>query len=532
MLPYLLVLCCLFSLNLWAQKSKEPEMLVPYRIGDNWGYSNAKGDLRIPVRFEEVDFFLQDLAKVKLGGLWGLIDRKGNQFLPCAYNIVYGAGKQTRVVVCKGGDKNGHMGKWGFVPTYLPNETNLELEYDLIRECGGEGLLGVLKNGKWGAIDGRGKWRIPAEFDVQNPAHHTLNFDNQLIISLPTENAPDNPYLKLRFANRLARVSQNGKWGFLNESGVAIVPLQYEFVGEFAEGLVAVVGKTQAGFRLGFVNNQNDTIVPLQYDVREGVYQKTQFQQGLALVGQAGKLGYINTAGKAVVPFQYAQAHPFNEGRAWVSEDYSMQPVWKMINEQNEVIFSLPTDCQLLDTEFQQGFVRIRQGDKENYLSRKGTWLLAVWAKRLEPFSNGLGGAVVQVGEQLKLGYLDEKGDWAIEPRYDYTPNTANAQRVGEFIKLRLVGKYGILNHKGRVIVPFEFDGLELPFYLSQGELFGREKRLPASLQGKWGYLNEKGDWAIEPQYEQTRFFANGFAKVKYEGKWGYINTQNKRFWR
>jgi hypothetical protein len=356
--------------------------------------------------------------------------------------------------------------------------------------------------------------------------------DSQFAISLPTDNAPDNPYLKLRFANRLARVSQNGKWGFLNESGVAIVPLQYEFVGEFAEGLVAVVGKTKAGFRLGFVNNQNDTIVPLQYDVRDGVYQKTQFQQGLALVGQAGKLGYINTAGKVVVPFQYAQAHPFSEGRAWVSDDYALQPVWKLINEQNDVIFTLPTDCQLLDTEFREGFVRIRQGNKENYLSRKGTWLLAVWATHTEPFSGGLGLAVAQVGEQMQLGYLNEKGDWAIAPRYDYTPQTTNAQRVGEFIKLRLAGKYGILDTKGRVVVPFAYDGLELPFYIWQNELYGRDKCLPALLQGKWGYLNPKNEWAIPPQYEQVRAFAEGYAKVKHEGKWGYINAQNKRFWR
>lgn len=524
------VFCFSFGNISWAQKKSE--FLVPYRIGEFWGFSNKAGELRVPVEFEEVEPFQKDLAKVKKKGLWGTIDQKGRQVLPCEYSVVYSASTKGRVVVCKGGDKSGHQGTWGFVPLYTP-QTPIPLSYDLIRECGGEGLLGVKQNGKWGAIDERGKMLIPTEYEVQRTTDHQLNSENTLPIMLPHEDNDNNPYLKLRFYNHLARVSKYQKWGFINESGVAVIPLQYEFVGNFSEGLVAVVGKTQEGIRLGFINHFHDTIVPLRYEVRDGIYQKTQFQQGLAIVGQGGKLGYINTKGQTIIPFQFAQAHNFSESRAWVSEDYhSLQPTWKMINETGQTIYTLPKDCQLLDFEFQNGFVRVRRGKEENFLSRKGELLLDNWAIHTAPFEDDMALVAIEKEGKQTMGYISTKGNWIIEPIYDFSPQGNNTQKTAHFIRLRLAGKAGVVNVKGRVFVPFEYDDVALPFYIVENQLYGVYKRLPALQNGKWGYLKRNNKWAISPQYEQARFFSEGFAKVRFEGKWGYINPKNKRFWK
>ncbi|MGB5914991.1 MAG: WG repeat-containing protein, partial [Phormidesmis sp.] len=41
------------------------------------------------------------------------------------------------------------------------------------------------------------------------------------------------------FVNGLARVQQNGRFGFINQSGQVIIPIQYEAAHEaFQEGLV------------------------------------------------------------------------------------------------------------------------------------------------------------------------------------------------------------------------------------------------------------------------------------------------------
>ena len=42
---------------------------------------------------------------------------------------------------------------------------------------------------------------------------------------------------------------------------------------------------------------------------------------------------------------------------------------------------------------------------------------------------------------------------------------------------------------------------------------------------GKAGYVDEHGNWVIEPKFDDTWDFADGIAKVKLKGKYGFIKT-------
>lgn len=44
-------------------------------------------------------------------------------------------------------------------------------------------------------------------------------------------------------------------------------------------------------------------------------------------------------------------------------------------------------------------------------------------------------------------------------------------------------------------------------------------------IDGKWGYVNKKGDLSIPPQYEFARNFSQGRGFVQSGDRWGYINT-------
>ena len=43
---------------------------------------------------------------------------------------------------------------------------------------------------------------------------------------------------------------------------------------------------------------------------------------------------------------------------------------------------------------------------------------------------------------------------------------------------------------------------------------------------GKWGYINTKGEQIVECKFDDACDFSEGFAWVKKDGKWGYINTK------
>ena len=87
------------------------------------------------------------------------------------------------------------------------------------------------------------------------------------------------------FDEGLARVKVNDKWGFIDKKGKEVIPLQYDRVDFFNGGLAKVTlnGKT------GFINKAGKEVIPLQYD--DAYYI---FEEGLARVEMNGKWGFIS----------------------------------------------------------------------------------------------------------------------------------------------------------------------------------------------------------------------------------------------
>ena len=48
---------------------------------------------------------------------------------------------------------------------------------------------------------------------------------------------------------------------------------------------------------------------------------------------------------------------------------------------------------------------------------------------------------------------------------------------------------------------------------------------------GKWGFIDRKGNWLINPQFDAVSPFRNGLAQVTLGGIRGYINTAGKYVW-
>ncbi|MDR0829255.1 MAG: WG repeat-containing protein, partial [Prevotellaceae bacterium] len=54
-------------------------------------------------------------------------------------------------------------------------------------------------------------------------------------------------------------------------------------------------------------------------------------------------------------------------------------------------------------------------------------------------------------------------------------------------------------------------------------------KLIPVKSGEKWGYINKKGEYVINPQFQDAGFFCDGVAKVvSSDGKTGYINEDGK----
>lgn len=112
-----------------------------------------------------------------------------------------------------------------------------------------------------------------------------------------------------------------------------------------------------------------------------------------------------------------------------------------------------------------------------------------------------------------KYGYIDSTG-WILPFDYD----TAMAF-IGGKACVSKNGKYGFIDHKGKIVIPFSYD--EILDQFAEG-LVGAKKG------NKWGFINEKDKWVINPVYDEVVNFNKGVANVKRNGEWGFIDKTNR----
>lgn len=84
--------------------------------------------------------------------------------------------------------------------------------------------------------------------------------------------------------------------------------------------------------------------------------------------------------------------------------------------------------------------------------------------------------------------------------------------------KVKLGGKYGFINRKNQIVIPFEYDDART---FSQG--YAKVK-----INGKFGLINEKGETIVPTEFDDVSQFCEEFCAVEVDDKWGFINRQNQ----
>jgi hypothetical protein len=117
------------------------------------------------------------------------------------------------------------------------------------------------------------------------------------------------------FFDDIAYVTKDGKHGTIDKDGKELIPIIYDHVGfRFIEneGLAMV----RQGDRCGFVRTNGDVVIPIVYEDAE-----CYFSNELVRVKLHGQWGYLNRKGDVVIPMIYEEARNFNDGRAEVQLD-------------------------------------------------------------------------------------------------------------------------------------------------------------------------------------------------------------------
>jgi WG containing repeat len=245
-----------------------------------------------------------------------------------------------------------------------------------------DGIGVVAKDGKWGYADLAGNVVIPLRFDFAGD-----------------------------FEKGVARVSQAGKYFFINRNGERITP-EFDGAFDFSEDLAAVV----VDDKIGYIRRDGTFALPPAHQGASGI----DFSEGLVAVRIEGKVGFMDTTGSIIVKPSYDDAYPFSDGLAPVNA-----------------------------------------GGKWGYIDKKGDLVFPLQYRTAHMFAEGI--ASVQLTDSGKWGYIDKNGGFALSPVYDSAmPFCAGVAQVESFHPMgvdsslcrsqRYKGKHGIIDHSGNYI--------------------------------------------------------------------------------
>lgn len=278
----------------------------------------------------------------------------------------------------------------------------------------------------------------------------------------------------------LALVALGGAaWYFLSNQqdkysleGLAKAAVNYDYVGDFQDGM-AIVYK---GEKIGFIDKMGNEVIPCIYDFMEDA--DCSFHEGLAFVRQGDKCFFIDKEGKKPFDFKYDSANNFSEGLAVVWKDGKCGYI---DTKGNEVI--------ILTDEYYGG-----------------------------DFSEGL----AAVSKDGKVGFIDRNGNMVISPNYDEEEgdDPLYGVKFSEGYAAVLKGQnHGYIDKDGKEVIPFKFSFAH-PF---------SEGLAVVAQNDKWGFVDKNGNIVIPCEYESANSFSEGYAVVSKDKKYFFIDKNGKK---
>src|SRR5829696_2738433 len=117
-------------------------------------------------------------------------------------------------------------------------------------------------------------------------------------------------------------------------------------------------------------------------------------------------------------------------------------------------------------------------------------------------------------------GYKDAAtGQVVIPAKYRSASTMLPLGRSSDFYAVvSFEGKFGYINQRGELLIPFIYDAANI---FTEG--IARVK-----LNGKYGFINTKNETVIPFEYEYAGKVSSGMARIQKNGMWGFLNVTTK----
>jgi hypothetical protein len=336
-------------------------------------------------------------------------------------------------------------------------------------------LFPVMDHGHGGFIDGTGKVIIPLCFEAVGD-----------------------------FSEGLARFERDKSWGYIDTTGTVIIEPKFPWAEEFSEGLARVqVTGSQLGYdsRWGFIDKTGKVIIapnyPETYGGKSNIGSDDKgdaFHDGLAKIEIEDKSGphrsgFIDTTGKVRIPPRFTYAYPFSEGLAAATESPTGGDGWGYIDTTGNWAIAPQFEW---GSSFHEGLAPVKRRQNCGYINPKGDFVLqppmlleetdcaTVW----DGFSEGL--ARWRFGK--KYGFIDYAGKTVIQPRFDMADQFSKGLAA-----VRIGSKWGYIDKTGTMVIKLNDIMSAEPYH--HGLAFVR------TTDSRYGYIDKAGNYVWKPTF-------------------------------
>jgi serine/threonine protein kinase len=263
----------------------------------------------------------------------------------------------------------------------------------------GKNLLKVQKNGKWGVTDSKGVLLTPVEYNIID------SFSENFFIT----------------------IDSLGQKNLFNWKARIIVPhTKYEILGKYEDGLLKVGSSSSTKNRkYGYLDDKGEQAVPLHYDCI------ASFSEGLAVAVKDSRMGYVDRRGNVVIPFVFKNvgycSSPSKRLDASFVDDRAMvnKNGWIIqIDKNGNCAAYCPEDDEVLadktnDDEISQKVDEVLEGNKTYPISKSSRTNETTydWRSKYDFVSDFKEGRA-RVKKGSLWGFVDKNGNEVVKIQY------------------------------------------------------------------------------------------------------------------
>jgi serine/threonine protein kinase len=477
------------------------------QINNLWGIINYKGDWIIQPKFQNLPWIFDDFFQAEINNKTGIIDFNNNWIIEPNYaDISYSTFNDNNVEIFI--VQNGDTKKYGVKSK--TGELLIPEIFDYIQKFSDD-LGGILK---FDTVDLYGLCDLKGNIIIQ-PLFNYLQTRNFYI---PTNNEKTNSAII---------ATKDWKDGVINLKGEVLIGFNYEtlisiYIDQQLNALSDLFIAKQNG-KFGIIDIRENWIIHCNYEEieynnygnnfwvkKDGLWGMIDWENNWILkpvyhsknikwindektiwnIEKDGKWGCLNTNNKFFIgiildeePYSdlWNDIHPF-------TDDYAIVKIngkYGCINTNAEITLPCTYDTpdEIIITE---GMAHYKKNDKIGFIDVKNGETIFPLYDVATAWNNGY--CVVTINDQQ--GLIDRKGNWKISPNFEYL----NMGIYDEFLLVaKQNGKFGYLNYDGSWAIYPIYDWVEE---------FKEDGYAEVWINGKMGFIDKKGNWLIQPKFD------------------------------